>query len=94
MSRGSGFAAGWIKNCILRSFVICAFSRHYYNIATCIFIARQQFGKQIFAGANTRNNMTSVAKQRFSKHAYLTTEAVLSAWPVHNGYKEVFCSIE
>jgi hypothetical protein len=37
--------------------------------------------------------MTSVAKQRISKHA-LTIEAMFSAWSAQSGYKEVFGSIE
>jgi hypothetical protein len=32
-------------------------------------IARQRLGKHIPAGANTRNNRTSIARQRISKHA-------------------------
>jgi hypothetical protein len=44
--------------------------------------------------AYTRNNMTSTDRQRTSQHAYLTIEAVFSAWSVQSGYKEVFISIE
>jgi hypothetical protein len=44
--------------------------------------------------ANARNNRTSIARQRISKHASLTIEAVFSAWFVQGGYKEVFGSIE
>jgi hypothetical protein len=42
----------------------------------------------------TRSNRTSIARQRISKHASLTIEAVFSAWSVQSGYKEVFSSIE
>jgi hypothetical protein len=34
-------------------------------------IARQRLGKHIPAGANARNNMTSIARQRTSKHAFI-----------------------
>jgi hypothetical protein len=61
---------------------------------TCIPIARQRLGKHIPAEANSRNNRTSIPRQRTSKHTSLTTEAVFSAWSVHSGYKEVFGSRE
>jgi hypothetical protein len=35
-----------------------------------------------------------IARQRISKHACLTIEAVFSVWSVQNGYKEVFGSME
>jgi hypothetical protein len=35
----------------------------------------------------------SIAKQRVSKHASLTIEAVFSAWSVQSGYKEMFSSV-
>jgi hypothetical protein len=57
-------------------------------------IARQRLGKHIPAGAKARNNMTSIAKQRISKHGSLRIEAVFSAWSVQSGYKEVFSSIK
>jgi hypothetical protein len=57
-------------------------------------IARQRLGKHIPTGANELNNRTSVARQRISKHASLTIEAVFSAWSVQSGYKEVFGNIE
>jgi hypothetical protein len=57
---------------------------------TCIPIARQRLGKHIPAEANARNNRTSIAKQRISKHTSLTIEAVFSAWSVQSGYKEGF----
>jgi hypothetical protein len=57
-------------------------------------IARQRLGKHIPAGTNARNNKTSIARQRGSKHASITIEAVFSAWSVQNGYKEAFGSIE
>jgi hypothetical protein len=46
------------------------------NIVKCILIVRQGLGKHIPAEANTRNSRTSIARQRISKHASLTTEAV------------------
>jgi hypothetical protein len=64
------------------------------SIVTSISIARQRPGKHIPAGANARNNRTSIAKQRISKHATLTIEAVFSTWSVQSEYKEVFSSIE
>jgi hypothetical protein len=54
--------------------------------------ARQRLGKHIPARAEARNNITSIARQRISEHAYLTIEAVFSAWSVQSGYKEVFGS--
>jgi hypothetical protein len=53
-------------------------------------IARQRLGKYIPAGANARNNRTSIARQRISKHASLTIEAVFTAWSVQCGHNEVF----
>jgi hypothetical protein len=82
------------NTCILRKFVTSTFNRHYYDIVTCIPNARQRLGKQIPAGANTRNNKTSIAMQRISKHALLAIEYVFSEWFVQSGYKEVFGSIE
>jgi hypothetical protein len=64
-----------------------------YNV-TCIPIARQRLGKHIPAEAIERNNRTSIAKQRISKHASLTIEAAFSSWSVQSGYKEVFSNIE
>jgi hypothetical protein len=64
------------------------------NIATCIPIARQRLGKHIPAQAYARNNRTLIARQRISKHASLTREAVFSAWSVQNDSKEVFGNIE
>jgi hypothetical protein len=60
------------------------------DIVTCIPIARQRLGKYIPAEANAINNRTSIARQRISKHAFLITEAVFSAWSVQSGYKEGF----
>jgi hypothetical protein len=60
----------------------------------CIPIARQRLGKHILVEANARTNRTSIVRQRISKHASLTTEAVFSAWSVQSGYKEVFSIIE
>jgi hypothetical protein len=56
--------------------------------------ARQRLGKHIPAGANTHNNRTSIARQRISKHASLTIEAVFSARSLQSCYKEVFSSIK
>jgi hypothetical protein len=35
-------------------------------------IDMQRLGKHILAGTNVRNNRTSIARQRISKHASLT----------------------
>jgi hypothetical protein len=35
-----------------------------------------------------------IVRQRISKHASLTIEAVFSAWSVQSGYEEVFSRIE
>jgi hypothetical protein len=64
------------------------------NIVTCIFIARQRLVKHTPQEANARDNRTHIARQRISKRASLTVEAVYSAWSVQSGYKEVFGSIE
>jgi hypothetical protein len=45
-------------------------------------------GKHIPAEANARNNMTSVARQRISKHTFLKIKFVFSVWSVKIGYKE------
>jgi hypothetical protein len=42
-------------------------------------VATQRLGKHIPAEANARNNRTPTARQRISKHASLTIEAVFSA---------------
>jgi hypothetical protein len=60
------------------------------KFVTCIPIARQQPGKHIPARAKAPKNRTSIARQRISKHAFLTIEEVFSAWSVQSGYKEVF----
>jgi hypothetical protein len=65
----------------------------YIYIVTYRPIARQRLGKHIPAGANARNRR-SIVRQRISKHASLTTEAVFSVWSVQSGYKEVFSNIE
>jgi hypothetical protein len=51
----------------------------------CIPIPRQRLGKHI--PAKPTRNRTSIARQRTSKHASLTIEAVLSVWSVPRGYK-------
>jgi hypothetical protein len=68
--------------------------RNEQNIMTCIPNARQRLGKHIPAGANASNNRMATARQRISKHASLTIEAVCSAWSVQSGYIEVSGSIE
>jgi hypothetical protein len=60
-----------------------------FDIVACIAIARQRLGKHIPALANSRDNRTSIPRQRTSKNASLTTEAVFSVWSVQSGYKEV-----
>jgi hypothetical protein len=44
-------------------------------------IARQRFGKQVPAEVNAVNNRKSIARQRISKHAFLTIEAVFLRGP-------------
>jgi hypothetical protein len=61
---------------------------------TCIPIPRQRLGKHIPPCANARKNRTSIARQRISKHASLTEDAVFSVGFVQSGYKEVFGSME
>jgi hypothetical protein len=78
----------------MTDFAALFFHQRTFNIVTCIFIARQRFGKHIPAKANARNNRASIARQRNTKHASLTIEAVFSAWFMQNGYKEVFGSID
>jgi hypothetical protein len=60
------------------------------HFVTCITIARQRLGKHIPSQANSLNNRTSIARQRSSKHASLTIEAVFAVGSVHDGYKAVF----
>jgi hypothetical protein len=59
------------------------------RVYTVLYIhsARQRLGKHIPAEANARNNKTSIAGQRLSKHASLTIEAVFSVWSLEIGYK-------
>jgi hypothetical protein len=64
------------------------------NILTYRPIARQRLGKDIPAEANALNNRTYIARQRITKHASLTIEAVFSTCSVQSGYKEVSSSIE
>jgi hypothetical protein len=47
-----------------------------FNTEPCTPIARQRLDKHIHAEANGRNNRTSIAKQRISKHASLTIQTV------------------
>jgi hypothetical protein len=62
----------------------------YIYIVTYRPIARQQLSKHIPAEASVRNNRTSIAKQRISKHATLTIQTAFSAWSVQIVYKEGF----
>jgi hypothetical protein len=57
------------------------------DYVTYIPIARQRLGKHIPVRANARENTTSIARQRISKHDSLTTVAVFPAWSVESGYK-------
>jgi hypothetical protein len=57
-------------------------------IVTYRAVVRQRLGKNIPAGANARNNSTSIARQRISKHASLRAEAVFSVWPVQSVIKK------
>jgi hypothetical protein len=61
------------------------------GIVTYRPIARQRLGKHIPAGANARNNRTSIARLRISKH---TIDDVFSAWSVQADYKEVVDRVE
>jgi hypothetical protein len=65
-----------------------------HSLHTFQDIARQRLGKHIPARANERKNRTSIVKQRITKQASLTTEAVLSMGSLESGYKEVFGSRE
>jgi hypothetical protein len=60
------------------------------DIVTYRPIAKQRLGKHIPAEANARNNRTSIARQRISKHYSLSIEIVFSAWSVQRIYKEGF----
>jgi hypothetical protein len=64
------------------------------NNVTYRSIVRQRLGKHIPAGANACNNKTPIARQRISKHASLTIEAMFSAWSVQSGYEKVFSSMQ
>jgi hypothetical protein len=66
----------------------------YLHTVTHRSNARQRLGKHIPARANALNNRTSIARQRISKHASLTIEAVFSTWSVESDYKEVLESTE
>jgi hypothetical protein len=48
---------------------------------TCTPIARQRLRKHIPVRANAGKNRTSIPRQRISKHASLTIEAVFSGGP-------------
>jgi hypothetical protein len=65
-----------------------------YDCETLYLLARQKLGKHIPEQAIARNNRTSIAKQRISKHTSFTIEAVFSAGSVQSGYKEVFGGTE
>jgi hypothetical protein len=74
--------------------VTATYTDSRYNIVTCTPTARQRLGKYIPAQANARNNRSSSARQRISKHASLTIVSVFSAWSLQSGYKEVFSRTE
>jgi hypothetical protein len=54
------------------------------NTMTYRALARQRLREDIPAGAKARNNRTAIARQRISKHASLTIEAVFPAWSVQS----------
>jgi hypothetical protein len=54
----------------------CQIFLNKLNFVTCRPIARQRLGKHIHAGGNARDNRTSIAGQRRSKHASPTIAAV------------------
>jgi hypothetical protein len=58
----------------------------WLHTVTSVPIARQRLCKHIPARANACENRTSIAGQRISKQAFLTIEAVFSAWSVRSGY--------
>jgi hypothetical protein len=64
------------------------------TIVTYRPIARQRLGKHIRAGANAHTHWTSNVRQRISKQAYLTVEAVFSSWSVQSGHNEVLSRIK
>jgi hypothetical protein len=57
-------------------------------IMKCIPIEKQRLSKHIPTEAKARNNRTSISRQRISKHASLTIEAMFSASSLQSGYKE------
>jgi hypothetical protein len=84
----------WSRNRPPLNWLTSFFGIWWYNIATCIPSARQRLGKHIPAWANASKNRTSIARQRSSKYASLSTEAVYSLGSVQNGYKGLFDSTE
>jgi hypothetical protein len=50
-------------------------------------IAKQRVAKHIPAEENSRNNRTSIARQRCGKQALSTIQAVFSVGSVQSGYK-------
>jgi hypothetical protein len=74
---------------IIRALESCAgvIVKNYKTIVTCIPITRQRLGKHIFHNAYKCNRRTIFARQRTSKHASLTIEAVFSVWSDPRGYK-------
>jgi hypothetical protein len=60
---------------------------------TRILISRKRLGKYIPARVNASKNKTSIARQRFSKDAFLTIEAVFPVGFLQSYYKSVFGSI-
>jgi hypothetical protein len=73
-----------------------AYYMHYIFILSSGFILSHVYpllgndSVNTFPREPTRKNRTSIVRQRISKHASLTTEAVFSAWSVRSGYKEAF----
>jgi hypothetical protein len=63
---------------------------YFLYIVMCMPIARQRLGKYVTERTNVRKNRTSIARQRISKHASLTMQAVFSVGSLQIGYKEVF----
>jgi hypothetical protein len=49
-------------------------------------IARQRVAKHIPAGANARNNLRSIVRQRHGKEALSTIQAVFSVGSVQSAY--------
>jgi hypothetical protein len=57
-------------------------------------IARHRLGKNIPAQTYASNDRASTARQWVSKQTFSTTEAMISAWSMQSGYKEVLGGIK